>query len=77
MKPGTASIAAYYVSCPRPDCETPLSDPSTGSFLIGRDSVDAFRRIEPTLTAKGQIIVKCDGCGVRFVLPAAVSRLAP
>ena len=74
MKPGRASVTAYFVSCPH--CEWALTDPRTGSHMIGRDSVEAFRRSAPTLTAKGQIVVTCFGCDASFVLPAVLSRLA-
>lgn len=75
MKPGAAAVAAYYVSCPH--CEAALMDPGTGSYMIGRDSVESFRRTSPALTAKGQVVVECFDCGTRFALPASVSRLAP
>lgn len=74
MKSARATVSAYYVECPH--CSAPLMDPATGSYLIDRDSVDAFARQEPTPTAKGLVVVTCYDCRNRFALPAAVSRLA-
>lgn len=74
VKAGHACVTAYYVTCPH--CSVPLTDPRTGSHMIGRDSVEAFAGLAPTPTAKGQIVVACFDCGERYALPAAVSRLA-
>lgn len=66
MKPGKSSVAAYYVNCPH--CLAPWACPSTGSFLIGRDSVDAVKRT-------GTRVVKCLDCPHYFNLPANVLAL--
>jgi hypothetical protein len=74
VRAGKACITAYYVACPH--CDAALMDPHTGSHMIGRDSVEAFRAISPCPTAKGQIVVTCFYCNERFALPVVVSRLA-
>lgn len=74
MKAGRSSVSAYYVSCPH--CDYTLTDPRTGSHVIGPDSVDTFRKAAPTSIAKGQIVVTCFGCDAQYVLPAVVARLA-
>lgn len=72
MKAGHAMVSAFYVSCPH--CDAPLMDPSTGSHMIGRDSVDALRRASGTST--GPLVVECFECNRRFRLPSAVLGLA-
>lgn len=72
MKCAVVNIAAYYVSCPH--CGYDLIDPGTGSFLIGRDSVDAFKGAI-ALTAKNQLRIVCHGCGETYLLPAPVVAL--
>ncbi len=60
---GHAYPVAYTVTCPK--CEAPMICPSSGSHMIGRDSVDA----SPGGTTT------CFECGTVYKLPAIVLRL--
>lgn len=66
LRPARAYPAAYYVECP--SCGEGVLCPQTGSYLIGRDSVDAWAK------AHGKGKGECQ-CGYAFKLPAAVAKL--
>lgn len=66
MKTGKSFAAAYSVNCPH--CGAGWLCPATGSYLIGRDSVDAVKRT-------GTRVVKCIDCPHYFNLPANVMAL--
>jgi hypothetical protein len=69
-KVGTCSAAAYYVNCPR--CDAGWLCPSTGSYMIGFDSIDAVRKTNKDR----RDTVMCSACAAPFVLPKAIRRLA-
>lgn len=70
---GIAQMAGFYVECPR--CHDLLTDPRSGSQLIGRDSIDRFRGDLPAEVArKSGVVVDCFGCGSRVQIPATVVR---
>lgn len=70
VRTASVTVAAYYIGCPH--CHEALKDPRTGSYMIGVDSVDAFRKAGMRLSG----IVPCQDCGGLIRLPAPVLRLA-
>jgi ribosomal protein S27E len=64
--------AAYYVRCPA--CHADLCDPSTGSFMIGRDSLDAFAA-QAKVSGLAPNAITCPTCGAVFRLPAEAARV--
>lgn len=66
LKPARAVPASFYMECP--SCGEGVLCPRTGSYMIGRDSVDAWRRY----LAPGRAACQC---GYEFKLPAAVAKL--
>lgn len=70
QKVGTCSAAAYYVNCPH--CDAGWLCPSTGSYMIGFDSIAAVRKANKDQ----RDVVTCRDCTKSFVLPMPIRRLA-
>lgn len=68
MRTGTATPAAFFVTCPY--CRDQYVCPTTYSYMIGRDSVDALAKRDTPGVAT------CQGCGLPFKLPANVMKAA-
>ena len=70
---GVASAAAFYVECPR--CHDLVTDPCTGSQMVGRDTIDALRGDLPVETIRRSgVVATCHGCLSRVQIPASVVR---
>lgn len=70
---GLARAAGYYVECPR--CGSLLTDPRSGSQLIGLDTIDALIGDLPREVAhKSGVVATCFECLSRVIIPAAVVR---
>lgn len=73
QKGGKATAVAFLLTCPH--CHEAVRCPSTGSFMIGGDSLHSWAR---TLRVEVDAIsgVPCSECGKHFRLPAVIRSLA-